>query len=53
MFQPDGWYFADSWGLGREDQEEIVLYAYMDKSGKIVTPFSVDKPALTTSDDCL
>ena len=44
MYQPDGRYYADSWGLGREDQEEVILYAYMDKTGKIITPFSQDKP---------
>lgn len=44
MYQPDGWYFADSWGLSREDQEEIILYAYMDKNGRIITPFSEVKP---------
>ena len=48
-YQPDGWYFADSWRLGREDQEEIILYACMDKHGRFVTPFSVDKPDPNTS----
>ena len=51
MYQPDGWYFADSWGLGREDQEEVILYAYMDKKGRIITSFSVDKPVSAHSND--
>jgi len=44
VYQPDGRYFEDDWGFGGEDCEEIVLYALMDKKGRFVTPFSVNKP---------
>lgn len=42
--QPDGRYFSDDTGFGAEGCREITLYAYMDKKGKFVTPFSVKEP---------
>ena len=49
IYQPDGRYFSDSWSLGMKNQEEIILYAYIDKKGKFATPFSFEKPDLNTS----
>lgn len=37
--QPDGCYYADSDGYGMTDDEEINLYAYIDKEGHIIVPF--------------
>lgn len=37
--QPDGRYYADEDGFGMSDQEEIMLRAKFDKTGKFVTPF--------------
>ena len=39
MFQPDGWYYADSQGYGKEKDEEITLYSYINKKGKFLVPF--------------
>ena len=39
MVQPDGWYYADSDGFGAEKDEEILLTAGMDRTGRFVTPF--------------
>ena len=39
MFQPDGWYYADSQGYGKEKDEEIVLYSYIDEKGNFLMPF--------------
>ena len=39
MFQPDGWYYADSQGYGKEKDEEVVLYSYINKKGKFLVPF--------------
>lgn len=50
VYQPDGGYFSDSWGLGQEDREEVVLHAYMDKNGKFITPFSVNKAVSSHTD---
>jgi len=44
-YQPDGRYFSDEDGFGAENCEEIILYAYMDKEGKFITPFSNTYPA--------
>ncbi len=37
--QPDGCYYADSNGYGMTDDEEINIYAYIDKEGHIIVPF--------------
>lgn len=37
--QPDGRYYADSDGYGMTNDEEINLYAYIDKEGYILVPF--------------
>lgn len=39
MVQPDGRYFGDDDGFGMEDDDEIVLTAGMDRTGRFVTPF--------------
>lgn len=40
MVQPNGFYYADEYGFGAEDDLEIWLYALIDESGSFVTPFS-------------
>ena len=50
-YQPDGRYFSDEQGFGADHCDEIVMYAYMDKQGRFVTPFSVKKPALPKSNE--
>lgn len=42
--QPDGRYFADEHGFGGSDEDEICIYAIINKSGKIVSKFSSKKP---------
>lgn len=37
--QPDGRYWSDGGGFGMEDDEEIVLYTYLDMNGKFTGPF--------------
>lgn len=37
--QPDGCYYADSDGFGITDDDEIKIYAYIDKEGHILVPF--------------
>ena len=40
MLQPDGSYFVDEGGYGRrDDQEEIYLYALIDKQCHVLVPF--------------
>ncbi|MGM9590729.1 MAG: DUF1810 family protein [Faecousia sp.] len=39
--QPDGRYWADDDGFGMEDEEEVTLYAYVDKNGQFTGPFQV------------
>lgn len=36
---PDGRYFADEDGFGGENNDETVVYAFIDKKGKIQIPF--------------
>jgi hypothetical protein len=36
---PDGRYFADEDGFGGEDNDEINIHCFIDKSGKVVIPF--------------
>lgn len=36
---PDGRYFADDDGFGAEDNDEVNIYCYIDKRGKIIIPF--------------
>ena len=36
---PDGRYFADEDGFGGEGGEEVNIYGFMDKEGKILIPF--------------
>ena len=42
-FQPDGWYYADSQGYGKEKDEEIELYSYIDEKGNFLAPFGQTK----------
>lgn len=44
MLQPDGRYYADDDGFGWEDDEEIMLYALINRRGEFVTPFSSEVP---------
>jgi len=37
--QPDGDYWRDSSGFGAEDDEEVVLYTYVDGNGDFTGPF--------------
>lgn len=37
--QPDGCYYADEDGFGMTEDEDINLYAYIDKEGHIIVPF--------------
>lgn len=37
--QPDGRYYADSDGYGMTDDDEINMYAYIDKKAHILVPF--------------
>lgn len=37
--QPDGCYYADSDGYGMTDDDEINVYAYIDREGHILVPF--------------
>lgn len=39
LVQPDGRYWMDEDGFGMENDDEIVLYAKLDKKGRFVTPF--------------
>lgn len=43
MVQPDGRYWGDDDGFGRESDKEIELCAEIDKSGKFVTPFYLEE----------
>lgn len=36
---PDGMYFMDEDGYGMEDNEESVLYGFIDKKARVVIPF--------------
>ncbi len=38
--QPDGRYWADEDGFGMENEEEIWLYALLDREGQFITGFS-------------
>lgn len=37
--QPDGRYYADEDGFGMENQNEIMFYAFIDRSANIIIPF--------------
>ena len=37
--QPDGCYYADEDGYGMTDDDEVNLYAYIDREGHILVPF--------------
>ena len=39
VIQPDGRYYEDEDGFGAEFQEEIRLFALLDKAGHFITPF--------------
>ena len=39
--QPDGRYWEDEYGYGRNADEEIILYAYLNNSGCFITPFRI------------
>ncbi len=41
MVRPDGSYWSDSWGFGREDYEAICLYSIIDNKGNFVQPFKL------------
>ena len=40
--QPDGRYWEDEYGFGRENEDRVVLYAYINENGEFVTdaPFT-------------
>ena len=38
--QPDGRYWEDEYGFGRENEDRVVLYAYINENGEFVTPFA-------------
>ena len=40
MVQPDGRYYEDETGFGADYEDEVMLYAYMNKNGEFVTPFA-------------
>lgn len=40
MLQPDGMYWVDEDGFGMAGDDEIWLYALMNKKGEFITPFS-------------
>ena len=47
MLQPDGSYYVDEGGYGRrDDQEEIYLYARIDKQCRVLVPFHNKKEEL-------
>lgn len=37
--EPDGRYYADEDGFGMEDDDEITIYAFIDRSANILIPF--------------
>ncbi len=39
--QPDGRYWGDDDGFGMENDEEICLYAFIDKNGDFMGPFKI------------
>ena len=39
--QPDGCYWADDDGFGMEDDEEIILYSFIDRNGQFMGPFQI------------
>ncbi len=39
MVQPDGRYYADDDGFGMENDEEIMLFSYLDSNGNFTQPF--------------
>lgn len=41
QIQPDGYYWADGGGFGMENDEEIILYAFIDQNGAFTGPFRV------------
>lgn len=41
QIQPDGCYWADDDGFGMEDDEEIILYSFIDRNGQFMGPFQI------------
>ncbi len=41
QIQPDGRYWADDDGFGMENDDEIMLYSFIDKNGDFMGPFQV------------
>lgn len=41
QIQPDGRYWADDDGFGMNNDEEILLYSFLDKNGKFINPFCI------------
>ena len=39
MLYPDGRYFADEYGFGREDNDEVNIYAYIDTECRVLVKF--------------
>ena len=39
QIQPDGRYWEDEDGFGAEDEEEVILYTYVDENGDFTGPF--------------
>jgi len=54
QIQPDGRYWADEDGFGMENDEEIVLYSFIDQNGQFMGPFRIycagDKEYLSRDD---
>lgn len=43
QLNPDGMYYMDDEGFGRTDDEEIEIYGFIDKTGKVQSKFRVVK----------
>ncbi len=41
QIQPDGRYWADDDGFGMENEEEVILYTYIDMDGNFTGPFRI------------
>lgn len=39
MLHPDGSYYADEDGFGRQDDDEVWVYAYIDTDCRVLVPF--------------
>ena len=43
QLNPDGMYYRDEDGFGMTDDEEINLYGAIDRKGKVVKKFTLEK----------